>query len=85
MLAGAFGSYLDVESSIKIGLLPSLPNATCLQAGNAAGTGAKMALVSSEMRTQAEQIARRAARIDLKQQKNFNRELALATRFPRKD
>jgi len=83
VLAGAFGSYLDVESSIEIGLLPGLPNATYLQAGNSAGTGAKMALVSSEMRTQAEQIARRAVRIDLKQQKNFNRELALATRFPK--
>jgi len=83
VLAGAFGSYLDVDSSIEIGLLPSLPNATYLQAGNAAGTGAKMALVSSEMRTQAQQIARRAVRIDLKQQKNFNRELALATRFPK--
>ena len=42
-----------------------------------------MALVSSEMRSQAEQIAQRAVRIDLKQQKNFNRELALATRFPK--
>ena len=83
VLAGAFGSYLDVDSSIEIGLLPGLPNATYLQAGNAAGTGAKMALVSSEMRTQAVQIARRAVRIDLKQQKNFNRELALATRFPK--
>jgi uncharacterized 2Fe-2S/4Fe-4S cluster protein (DUF4445 family) len=83
VLAGAFGSYLDVDSSIEIGLLPHLPNASYLQAGNAAGTGAKMALVSSEMRAQAEQIARRAVRIDLKQQKNFNRELALATRFPK--
>ena len=83
VLAGAFGSYLDVESSIEIGLLPRLPNATYLQAGNAAGTGAKMALVSTEMRAQAEQIARRAVRIDLKQQKGFNRELALATRFPK--
>ncbi len=82
ILAGAFGSYLDVQSSIAIGLLPDLPNATFLQAGNAAGTGAKMALVSSKMRDKACQIARRAVRIDLKQQKGFNRELALATRFP---
>jgi len=35
VLAGAFGSYLDVDSSIEIGLLPGLPNATYLQAGNA--------------------------------------------------
>ncbi len=82
VLAGAFGSYLDVESSTSIGLLPRLPNATRLQAGNAAGTGAKMALVSSTMRDQAAQIAQHAVRIELKQQKNFNRELVLATRFP---
>jgi len=83
VLAGAFGTYLDVENSVEIGLLPHLPKATYLQAGNAAGTGAKMALVSKAMRAQAERIARRAVRIDLKQQKNFNRELALATRFPK--
>ncbi len=82
VLAGAFGSYLDIDSSIAIGLLPGLPNANFLQAGNAAGTGAKMALVSGRMRDRACQIARRAVRIDLKQQKNFNRELAHATRFP---
>jgi len=84
VLAGAFGTYLEVESSIKIGLLPNLPNATYLQAGNAAGTGAKMALVSGRMRGQSGEISRRAARIDLKQQENFNRELALATRFPKR-
>jgi uncharacterized 2Fe-2S/4Fe-4S cluster protein (DUF4445 family) len=83
VLAGAFGSYLDVDSSVAIGLLPKLPKATCLQAGNSAGTGAKMALVSAAMRDQAGQIAQRAVRIELKQQKGFNRELALATRFPR--
>jgi len=83
VLAGAFGSYLDVDSSVAIGLLPKLPNATCLQAGNSAGTGAKMALVSAAMRDQASQIAQRAVRIELKQQKDFNRKLALATRFPR--
>ncbi len=82
VLAGAFGTYLDVDSSVAIGLLPKLPNASCIQAGNSAGTGAKMALVSRTMRDEAGQIARRAVRIELKQQKDFNRELALATRFP---
>jgi len=84
VLSGAFGTYLNVESSIEIGLLPRLPNAVYLQAGNAAGTGAKMALVSSRMREQADQISQHAAKIDLKQQKSFNRELVLATRFPDK-
>ncbi len=82
VLAGAFGSYLGVGSSINIGLLPDLPNATYQQVGNAAGIGAKMALVSAASREQAGRVARLATRVELKQQEGFNRELALATRFP---
>ncbi|MCP5033909.1 MAG: DUF4445 domain-containing protein [Actinomycetia bacterium] len=81
VLAGAFGSHLDLQSSFDIGLLPPLENATYLQAGNSAGAGAKMALVSREARRQAVEIARRATRIDLTGQKGFNRLLALETKF----
>lgn len=84
VLAGAFGTYLNVENSVRIGLLPHLPAASYLQVGNAAGTGAQMALVSRDMRDQADKISRQAVRVELKQQKGFNRELALATRFPKK-
>jgi len=83
VLAGAFGSYLDLGSSVAIGLLPHFPNATYLQAGNSAGTGARMALVSNKMRREAAEIADSAELIDLKKQGSFNRELVLATRFPR--
>jgi uncharacterized 2Fe-2S/4Fe-4S cluster protein (DUF4445 family) len=83
VLAGAFGSYLDLKSSIAIGLLPHFPNASYLQAGNSAGTGARMALVSNKMRREAAEIADSAELIDLKKQASFNRELVLATRFPR--
>ncbi len=81
VLAGAFGSYLDIESSISIGLLPHFPYATYVQVGNSAGTGAKMALVSSTARAEAAQIAGRARRTTLTSHPGFNRELALATRF----
>jgi uncharacterized 2Fe-2S/4Fe-4S cluster protein (DUF4445 family) len=81
-VAGAFGSYLDLRSAVTIGLLPRLPNARYLQIGNAAGTGAKMALISCAARERARRIAKRATRIELKQHEGFNRVLARATRFP---
>ena len=83
-VAGAFGSYLDLRSAVAIGLLPKLPNARYLQIGNAAGTGAKMAVLSKAERERARAIARNATRIELKQHRIFDRLLARATRFPAK-
>ena len=82
VVAGAFGSYLDLRNAIAIGLLPSLPNAHYSQIGNAAGAGAKLALVSRKERDRAAQIANRVTRIELKHYESFNRLLARATRFP---
>jgi len=82
VLAGAFGSFLDIDSTVAIGLLPSFVNARYLQAGNAAGTGARMALLSMTERARACRLARRARRIDLKSDPQFNRRLARATLFP---
>lgn len=82
VVAGAFGSHLDLASAVVIGALPELPNARYRQVGNAAGVGAKMTLVSGAARERAREIARRAQRIDLKGHGNFNRLLARATRFP---
>lgn len=81
VVAGAFGSHINLESAIFVGLLPRLPNAVYAQIGNAAGAGAKMALVSRLAREQARAIAARATRIELKKYDNFNRLLARATRF----
>ena len=41
MIAGAFGTYLDVKSGIEIGMFPNLDLEKFVQVGNAAGTGAK--------------------------------------------
>lgn len=53
IIAGAFGSYIDVESAIAVGMLPRLPLERYEQVGNAAGTGAQMALISSSLRNEA--------------------------------
>ena len=65
IVAGAFGSYLNLESAIRIGLLPRLPNATYSQVGNAAGVGAKMALLSHKERARAQRIAQRTGYVEL--------------------
>ena len=48
VIAGAFGTYLNLDSALAIGLLPRLPNAKYVQVGNAAGVGAKMALLITQ-------------------------------------
>lgn len=82
VVAGAFGSYLDLRSAIAIGLLPDLKNAEYRQVGNAAGFGAQMALVSRAERKRAQQIAEEATRLELKHYSSFNRAMAYGTRFP---
>jgi uncharacterized 2Fe-2S/4Fe-4S cluster protein (DUF4445 family) len=71
IIAGAFGSYIDVASAITIGMLPSLPLNRFRQVGNAAGMGAKLALVSLSKRTEAQHIAAQAEYIELSTDPNF--------------
>ena len=53
IIAGAFGSYMDPEHAIQIGLLPNISLEKVHAIGNAAGAGARMMLVSTDMRDQA--------------------------------
>ena len=65
IIAGAFGSYIDVNSAITIGMLPSLPLERFKQVGNAAGTGAKLALISLSKRAEAQAVGSRVKYIEL--------------------
>jgi len=82
IVAGQFGLYLHLSSALATGMLPTLPNACYRQVGNAAGRGAKLALLSRSERARARQIAKSAQRIELKQHSMFDREMARGTRFP---
>jgi uncharacterized 2Fe-2S/4Fe-4S cluster protein (DUF4445 family) len=84
IVAGAFGSYLNLDSALAIGLLPRLPQATYRQVGNAAGVGAKMALLSLKERQRAQQIVNRTGYIELTTQASFNRRFALSMLFPKR-
>jgi uncharacterized 2Fe-2S/4Fe-4S cluster protein (DUF4445 family) len=65
LIAGAFGTYIDVASAVAIGMLPSLPLNRFRQAGNAAGMGAKLALISLKSRAEAQAVASRVSYIEL--------------------
>jgi uncharacterized 2Fe-2S/4Fe-4S cluster protein (DUF4445 family) len=79
IIAGAFGTFIDVSSAITIGMLPHLPLERFRQVGNAAGTGARMALVSLSQRAEATRIASQVGYIELAAMQNFNRKFAEAT------
>jgi uncharacterized 2Fe-2S/4Fe-4S cluster protein (DUF4445 family) len=65
IIAGAFGSYIDVASAVAIGMMPPLPLERFKQVGNAAGMGAKMALISSSQRRKARELAGRVKYVEL--------------------
>ncbi len=79
IIAGAFGTFIDVESAIAVGMLPPLPLDCFRQVGNAAGTGARLALVSREQRALAQELALRVGYIELAAIPDFNRKYAEAS------
>lgn len=74
LLAGAFGNYIDKESALGIGLLPPVSLEQIKAIGNAAGDGAKMALMSLAERRRAVELARSAKHIELSTDQGFQRE-----------
>jgi uncharacterized 2Fe-2S/4Fe-4S cluster protein (DUF4445 family) len=71
IVAGAFGTYLDVESAVTIGMFPNLPRERFMQVGNAAGSGARALLVSTRQRQLAEEISLRVAYVELANHPDF--------------
>jgi uncharacterized 2Fe-2S/4Fe-4S cluster protein (DUF4445 family) len=78
IIAGAFGTYIDIESAMTIGLLPKLPLDRVSQVGNAAGTGARLALLSCTHRRQARELAQRVRYLELARSPRFMRNFAEA-------
>ena len=72
VIAGAFGSSIDVGSAMAIGMLPRLPHDRVQHVGNAAGRGAGLILVDQKMRNEARATAGRARHIELATVPHFN-------------
>jgi uncharacterized 2Fe-2S/4Fe-4S cluster protein (DUF4445 family) len=78
IIAGAFGTYISVPSALTIGMFPRLPLDRFRQVGNAAGMGAKQALISRSKRDEAQALARRIGYIELASVPQFSRTFAQA-------
>ena len=65
VIAGAFGTYLDVGSAVTIGMLPDVPLDRYRQIGNGAGRGAVQMLLSRGQRLRAWEVAKRSEYIEL--------------------
>lgn len=83
IVAGAFGSYLDVGSAVETGMLPALPLERFKQVGNAAGMGAKRALISIDQRDEASLIASEARYVELAGSPKFNQSFVQALQLGR--
>ena len=81
LLAGAFGNYIRRESACRIGLLPDLPLERILFVGNAASSGAQMALLSSDCRRIAGELSRQIEYIELANELQFQTFFADAIMF----
>ena len=71
VVAGAFGTFIDLESAITVGLIPPLPVERFRQVGNAAGMGAKQVLLSLTRRAHAQEISARARYVELAAEPDF--------------
>ncbi|MGZ9221601.1 MAG: ASKHA domain-containing protein, partial [Anaerolineales bacterium] len=82
ILAGGFGSYIDKEKAMLIGLIPDCKLENVYAVGNAAGDGARIALLNVEKRKEIESVTRRVERFELPTDPEFQNQFMLATSFP---
>jgi uncharacterized 2Fe-2S/4Fe-4S cluster protein (DUF4445 family) len=83
VVAGAFGTYLDLESAIRVGLLVDVGRERYRQVGNAAGRGAEQLLLSRERRMLADHLAKRVRYIELTVHRSFTEMFAQSLGFGR--
>ena len=81
-LAGAFGSHIDVARAMAIGLIPDCPLEQVASAGNAAGTGARIALLNLESRREIEATVRDIEKIETATEGDFQSFFVQAMNFP---
>ncbi len=81
LLAGAFGNYIRKESARAIGLLPAIPLEKITPVGNAAGRGARMALLSKKERARAEALLDLVEHVELSARRDFQEAFIKALAF----
>ena len=83
-LAGAFGSHIDMKYAMILGLIPDCDLSRVQSAGNAAGTGARIALLNKEARDEVEAVVRRIEKIETAVEPLFQQHFVEAMAIPHK-
>jgi uncharacterized 2Fe-2S/4Fe-4S cluster protein (DUF4445 family) len=82
LLAGSFGTYLSARNAVRIGLVPDIPVLRIISAGNVAGEGAKMSLLSGPERHGASALLREIDYLELSDRTDFNDRFVDELSFP---
>lgn len=82
VLAGAFGSYIDAKYAMILGMIPDCDLAKVGSAGNAAGTGARIALLNRACRREIEQLTRRIEKVETATEDRFQDYFVAAMAIP---
>jgi uncharacterized 2Fe-2S/4Fe-4S cluster protein (DUF4445 family) len=83
-LAGAFGSHIDVKYAMVLGLIPDCPLDKVSSAGNAAGTGARIALLNRQARAEIERVVKQIEKIETAVEPRFQEHFVGAMAIPHK-
>jgi uncharacterized 2Fe-2S/4Fe-4S cluster protein (DUF4445 family) len=81
-LAGAFGAHIDPLHALVLGMVPDCEPATVSSAGNAAGTGARIALLNRGARAEVEAVVRRVEKVETAVEPRFQEHFVQAMAIP---
>ncbi len=82
VLAGAFGSHISTHHAMILGMIPDCDPDQVSSAGNAAGTGARMALCSLAARREIEEVVSRIEKVETAMEPRFQEHFVNATAIP---
>jgi len=83
-LAGAFGTHINPFYAMLLGMIPDCPVDRISAAGNAAGTGARIALLNNSARREIETLARRIEKVETAVEPRFQEHFVAAMAIPHK-
>ncbi|MFN3261977.1 MAG: ASKHA domain-containing protein [Pikeienuella sp.] len=84
ILAGAFGAHISPKHAMVLGMIPDCPLEKVSSAGNAAGTGARIALLNSAARREIESVVRRIEKVETATEPRFQEHFVNAIAVPHK-
>jgi uncharacterized 2Fe-2S/4Fe-4S cluster protein (DUF4445 family) len=84
VLAGAFGAHISPLHAMALGMIPDCPLDKVSSAGNAAGTGARIALLNAAARREVESLARRIVKVETAVEPRFQEHFVAAMAMPHK-